>query len=100
MKKMYKFLTAIIIVLSLCFTASAQRIFVKVRPVAPVIVRPVAPSPRHVWVEGEWVPRNRRYEYSNGYWAEPSPGKIWVEGHWKQGKHGNWRWIPGHWVMG
>ena len=37
-------------------SASAQTIYVKVRPVAPVVVRPVAPSPNHVWIAEEWKP--------------------------------------------
>ena len=36
-------------------SAGQGQIVVRVRPVAPVVVaRPVAPSPRHVWVAEEW----------------------------------------------
>lgn len=75
----------------------AQRIFVKVRPVAPVVVRTVAPSPRHVWAEGEWVWVNNNYVWHAGYWAEPPhPHEIWIAGHWRRA-YGGWNWVPGHW---
>ena len=41
------------------FSVHAQAIYVKVRPVVPVVVRPVAPSPNHVWIAEEWHPRVR-----------------------------------------
>jgi len=78
----------------------AQRIYVKVRPVAPVVVRTVAPSPRHVWVEGEWVWVNNAYTWHAGYWAEPPhPREVWVAGHWRRA-YGGWNWVPGHWRRG
>lgn len=81
------------------YSASAQSatIYVKVRPVAPVVVRPVAPSPHHVWIEEEWRPNGTAYVYSGGYWAvPPHPGYVWVPGHWKMHHNGEY-WVPGHW---
>lgn len=79
-------------------TAADAQFVVKIRPEIPVIaVRPMAPSPRHVWVDGEWAWRNGRYEYVNGYWVEPPiRGNRWIPGHWKNTRRG-WNWIPGHW---
>lgn len=84
------------------FTAAdtyAQRVVVRTRPARPTVVvtRPVAPSPRAVWVEEEWVPQGRGYAWHGGYWAAPPrPGVAWVAGHWRHGR-GGWVWIPGHW---
>jgi len=74
----------------------AQRVFVKIQPVAPVIVRPAAPSPRHVWIEGEWAWTNNNYVWKPGYWIEPRPHEVWITGHWRRA-YGGWNWVPGHW---
>lgn len=74
---------------------------VKVRPVAPVIIttRPLAPGPRHIWVDGEWVWRNNQYVYIEGRWVRLGyPGARWIPGHWKfHRRRGGWFWVPGHW---
>jgi hypothetical protein len=78
-------------------SASAQTIYVKVRPVAPVVVRPVAPSPNHVWIAEEWKPNGGGYVYSGGYWAAPPHlGWVWIPGHWKKHEYGEY-WVAGHW---
>jgi hypothetical protein len=77
-------------------TASAQ-VYVTVRPTYAPVVRPVAPSPRHVWVEEDWAYRGGRYVAVGGHWvAPPRPGAVWIPGRWVQERRG-WRWIPGHW---
>ena len=84
------------ILLGISLAGSAQ-IYIKVRPVPPVIVRTAPPSPRHIWVDEEWEERNGRYEYAGGHWIEPPrPGAVWIPGHWKRGSHGEW-WVRGHW---
>lgn len=86
-----------VLVLGSARGAYAQ-IIVKIRPAAPVIVRPVAPSARHIWIENEWAERGGRYEAVPGYWAEPRRGFVWVPGHWKaHRRRGGWVWVPGHW---
>jgi WXXGXW repeat (2 copies) len=85
-----------VLVLAVSFTASAQ-IYVKIRPVAPVIVRSAPPSPRHVWIDEEWEPRGGQYVYVGGHWASPPHrGWIWVPGHWNREGRGEW-WVKGHW---
>jgi hypothetical protein len=78
--------------------ANAQHFYVSVQPVAPVIVRPVAPSPHHIWVEDEWVWRGGAYVRVPGYWAlPPHHYTIWIPGHWVHEEgHGHY-WVPGHW---
>jgi hypothetical protein len=76
--------------------ASAQ-VYVSVRPVWHPVARPVAPSPRHVWIDEEWEARGGTYVAVGGHWAEPPhPGWVWVAGRWRHGPHGEW-WVSGHW---
>jgi hypothetical protein len=78
-------------------TVSEAQIIVKVRPAHTTVVRTVAPSPRHVWVNEDWAPQGNTYVYRGGYWVEPPVGRsAWVEGHWKNRRRG-WVWVPGHW---
>lgn len=82
-----------------CFavTSANAQFIVKIRPTAPAVVRTMAPSPRHIWIDGEWIWRGNGYQYVNGYWAAPPmSGAVWVPGHWKQSRRG-WIWKPGHW---
>ena len=100
---MKKLLSALFVfaflVIGVGFTASAQSVsvYVKVRPVVPVMARPVAPSPNHVWIAEEWRPSGATYVYAGGYWAAPpKPGWMWIPGHWKRHEYGEY-WVPGHW---
>ena len=86
-----------VITLAVAFSASAQ-VYVKIRPVAPVIVRTAAPSPSHVWIGEEWESRGGQYVYVGGHWAAPPhPGWAWVPGHWKHHDRRGEVWIRGHW---
>jgi len=77
-------------------------IYIGVRPPRPrgvVIVRPMRPSPHHVWVAEEWTPVNGTYVYHAGYWAlPPRDGGVWIAGHWRHFHHRGYVWIPGHWA--
>jgi hypothetical protein len=68
------------------------------RPVTRVVAhRPPAPSPRHVWVEEDWRPKGRTYEWHGGYWAAPPrPRAVWVPGHWDRRPRG-YVWVAGYW---
>ena len=71
--------------------------YVKIRPTETVVVnRPPAPSPRHVWIEGDWVWRGGVYVHEPGRWVIPDRGAVWIPGHWRSTRRG-WYWIPGHW---
>jgi hypothetical protein len=95
-KHLLKIAVLAAIVLAGSFSASAQ-IYVTVRPPVPVVVRPVAPSPAHIWIDEEWEERGGRYAYVGGHWAAPPhPGWIWIPGHWKREPRGEW-WVKGHW---
>ena len=95
-KYMSRFLLAAALVVGFSVASSAQ-VIVKVRPAAPVVVRPEAPSPRHVWIDGGWVARGGRYVHTDGYWAVPQRGRHWVAGYWAPRRHG-YVWVPGYWA--
>ncbi|MBS1916523.1 MAG: hypothetical protein JST87_09590 [Bacteroidetes bacterium] len=99
MKKHFlKVLALFAIVFSISQTSFSQvSIGVSVRPRVPVIVRPVPPSPAHVWIDEDWAWRGGRYEYAGGHWAvPPHPGWIWFPGRWRHSRWG-WQWVPGRW---
>ncbi|MFT3933537.1 MAG: hypothetical protein QM726_07985 [Chitinophagaceae bacterium] len=78
------------------FEASSQ-IEVRIRPNVPVArPRPIAPSPRHVWVDGGWAYRGNAYVWTDGYWVVPRPGMVWVPGRWRR-SHRGYIWVPGQW---
>ncbi len=92
---MRRLIIAASILISSC--SYGQRIFVKVRPIAPVIERPVAPRPTAIWIEPEWIWRGGRYVYVNGYWAEPRVGYRYMPGYWRKTRHGE-VWVAGVWI--
>jgi len=82
---------------SISNSASAQ-VYVTVRPVWHPVVRTVAPSAAHVWIDEEWEVRGGTYVAVGGHWAlPPHPGWVWIPGHWTHGDRGH-RWFAGHWA--
>jgi len=77
---------------------SSAQIYVKVRPVAPVIVETKRPGPAHVWIGEEWREEHGGYKYVGGHWElPPHPGERWIPGHWVREGRGEY-WIRGHWA--
>ncbi|MCB0508231.1 MAG: hypothetical protein R2739_01005 [Chitinophagales bacterium] len=73
--------------------------YVKVKPMPVVVkVKPACPSPKHIWIDGDWVWNSKmnQYVYIEGKWVVPAYGAIWVPGHWKHANKG-WYWVNGHW---
>ncbi|HMV14225.1 MAG TPA: hypothetical protein PKK18_01195 [Chitinophagales bacterium] len=75
--------------------------YVKVCPSATnvVVVKPACPSPKHIWIDGDWIwnPQINQYVYVQGKWIIPiSTKSIWIAGHWKNSRYG-WHWVPGYW---
>ena len=97
MKKFVKgLMLASAVTLFAAATANAQLV-VKVRPTAAVVVRGKAPSPRHVWVDDEWVAEGGKYVRRPGHWeVPPHAGGVWVAGRWDK-RPGGEVWIAGHW---
>ena len=81
------------------WSATAQ-VYVTIRPVAPVIVQTVRPSPAHIWVGEEWNENGREYRYTGGHWATPPHhGDTWHEGHWNHDEHHGHSWVSGRWEV-
>jgi hypothetical protein len=97
--KFLKFLVLFAIIFTASFSATAQ-IYVKIRPVIPITVRPAQPSRDQVWIDEEWEPRGGNYEYSGGHWATPPHrGYYRRPGHWRRSNRGQ-IWIQGSWGRG
>ena len=78
-------------------TALAQvSIGVRIGPPPPprvVAVRPVAPGPGFMWVEGYWYPVGNHYKWHEGYWTRaPYSGARWYAP-----RHENGQWFEGYW---
>lgn len=99
---MKKILLSIVFTLTCCLSflvSHAQEYYVKVQPAAPVVAKPAAPSPHHVWVAEEWTWRNGAYVHVPGYWTIPPKGRDrWVPGHWKFYRDHGYYWVRGRWV--
>ena len=58
-----------------------------------VAVRPVAPGPGYVWVDGYWYPDGKHYKWHGGYWTrEPYEGAVWVGPRYEGGLFYNGYW--------
>ena len=79
-------------------TASASGVYVRVGPPAPIAeVRPVAPGPRYVWVDGYHRWDGRAFAWVPGRWVlPPRAHAVWVPGRWVHEKRGYY-WVDGHW---
>jgi YXWGXW repeat-containing protein len=85
-------------VLSASSASASTRIYVRVGPPVPIVeVRPVAPGPRYVWVDGYHRWDGRAYAWVPGQWVlPPRAHAVWVPGRWVHEKRGYY-WIDGHW---
>lgn len=62
-------------------------------PPRVVYVRPAAPGPEFVWVEGYWYPSGKHYRWHDGYWSRPAyAGAYWIGPRYDGG-----RFYEGHW---
>ncbi len=99
MKKLVKVLVLFFAITAFATLKSqAQDVVISARLYRPhEVVMPPRPTPHHVWVAEEWVPRGGTYVYREGYWAQPPrPHAVWVAGRWKHHHHG-YVWVGGYW---
>jgi hypothetical protein len=62
-------------------------------PPRVIRVRPVAPGPDFVWVDGYWYAVGNHYKWHAGYWTRvPYAGARWVVPH-----HDGERFFAGYW---
>ena len=97
-QKLAKVLLLVAVLFSVSSAASAQ-IYVRIRPVVPIIVRTERPSPDRVWVDEDWQRNDDGdgYRYSGGHWAAPPrDDEDWHQGHWKHNHRGD-KWMHGGW---
>src|SRR5262249_57527661 len=85
-------------VLSAVPANGSTRVYVRVGPPAPVVeVRPVAPGPRYVWVDGYHRWDGRAYVWVPGRWALPPRARAhWVAPQWRH-RHDGYVFVEGHW---
>jgi hypothetical protein len=96
MKKLIVLCALIVSLLSA--TSCRTRAVVTTRPEPPtaVVVRPAAPGPGYVWIDGEWVWNSGKYNYRHGYWVPARSGHTWIAGHWVPRGNG-WYWERVYW---
>jgi hypothetical protein len=98
MKKLFRSLVICTALLAVPLSAQAEHWRVGIAPPAARFeVRPRAPSPRHVWVNGYWGWRGGKHVWEAGRWVEGRPGFLWVDAHWVN-EGGQWIFNEGHWV--
>lgn len=94
----FAFLAILLIAAGSVSNSASAQVYVSVRPEWHAVVRPVAPSAAHVWIDEDWEWRNGAYVAVGGRWAlPPHPGWVWIPGHWAHGDRGH-RWYSGHWA--
>jgi hypothetical protein len=68
-------------------------------PALRVEVRPMAPSPNHLWIDGYWAWRGGRHVWLGGHYAlPPGPGYVWEPARWVN-ENGQWTFFDGHWRL-
>jgi len=86
--------------LFLSAAARAQLLIeVSERPQRPMHTnpRPNAPAPGAIWIDEDWRPKGKTYEWNGGYYIiPPFAGAVWKGGRWDTRKRGD-VWVPGHW---
>ena len=70
--------------------------YVTNRPADVAYVRPGAPGPDYIWIDGDWVWSGGQYIWHEGHWDHPRAGHVWHGGSWVSGSHG-WHWSRGRW---
>jgi hypothetical protein len=66
-------------------------------PQQTVMVRPNAPHPNAVWVEGHWQWDGRQHVWVDGYWAQYRPNQRYVGPRWERQGNG-WVYYEGHYA--
>ena len=86
---MKKLLAAMLLTAALGFGAEVSfGIQIGTPPPAPrvVRVRPIAPGPGYVWVDGYWYPVGNHYRWHDGYWSRPPyEGYRWIGPRYERG---------------
>ena len=83
--------------IALCFN-SCMAGYVASEPAYVENIRPLQPSPLHIWIDGGWLFNRQSHMYVQkvGYWEKPVQGRSYVSGHWQKTQHGSY-WVSGRW---
>ncbi|GAB2690197.1 hypothetical protein GCM10027037_11410 [Mucilaginibacter koreensis] len=95
MKLIYKLIAGLALAGSM-LSSCAGTYYVTERPAEPYYARPSAPYRGAYWVPGEYVWRNGRYIYVNGYWTRPRTNHTYIQGYWQATPRG-YSWHRGYW---
>jgi hypothetical protein len=88
------FVTGTLSVFSSC---GPTQLTVSNRPDRPYYSRPASPGPGYVWVEGDWVVRNGRYQWREGRWMKNrNRNRVYISGSWES-RPGGYYWRRGYW---
>jgi len=90
--------TGILATFILALFSCTGKYILSTKPDAPVYVRPAAPGPDYVWVEGDWRQKKGRYMWFEGHWVKNKANKNWQPGYWTS-RNDNWYWRRGHWAV-
>jgi len=94
MKKSFLAIAFITIVFTM-FSCEGSYI-VTTQPAPPYYVRPIAPGPGYIWIDGDWIFEGGTYVWHEGHWGLPRGHRSWQAGHWENRNNG-WYWQRGHW---
>jgi len=91
---MKKLLAALLLAGGLTFAQVGIGITIGAPPPPRVLkVRPPAPGPGFLWVDGYWYPVHGHYVWHQGYWTRPPyEGATWVAPH-----HDGRQYFDGFW---
>jgi hypothetical protein len=91
---MKKLLAALLLTAGLGFGQVSFGVRIGPPPAPRVVrVRPVAPGPGYVWVDGYWYPAGNRYRWHEGYWSRPPyEGYRWAQPRYEGGMFYNGYW--------
>jgi len=83
--------------IALCFSACVPG-YIATEPAYVENIRPLQPSPLHIWIDGDWLFNRQSHTYVQkvGYWEKPNQHRTYVSGHWQKSPRGNY-WTAGHW---
>jgi hypothetical protein len=72
--------------------------YVSVKPIYDEAPRPIRPSNKHIWINGDWVWNNRTKTYmrQDSYWMIPNGKRNYTQGQWKSTQRGYY-WKPSKW---
>ena len=89
-------LLALLLLGGICVFGADISVGIRIGPPPParvVRVRPVAPGPDYLWVDGYWFVSGNRYRWHDGYWTRPPYGGA----RWVAPRHDGDRFWEGYW---